>query len=68
MEVRVYFGWGAPPIGDQFPKLHEKQAEQFQKDSDAITRLSIRGLMTDSQRAMVCKKFTKKLADKLKAE
>lgn len=57
----VEFGWGAPPIGEQFPIIPADIAEHFDKDSKAIIRLSIRGIIPDSQKNAAFKRLTKSI-------
>lgn len=52
------FGWAARPFIEQFPFLPADKAEQFDKDSQAMTRLSMRGYLTPSQRDTAMKKIT----------
>lgn len=52
------FGWSAPPFKEQFPKLSDTVAAQFDADNTAMIRLRIRGYMTESQRDSVMKKIT----------
>ena len=57
----VEFGWGAKPMAEQLPMIRQKDAEHFDKDNDAIIRLHVRGMLTDSQRDAAFKKLTKKI-------
>lgn len=57
----VIFGWGAPSIAAQHPVIPAEKSEQFDKDNMAIIRLSVRGLITDSQRDAAIKKLTRKV-------
>lgn len=54
----VIFGWGAPPIKEQHPVLSDDIADHFDMDNAAISRLSVRGLLTMSQRDAAFKKLT----------
>lgn len=54
----VIFGWGAPPIKEQHPALPDETAKHFDLDNQAISRLSVRGLLTMSQRDAAFKKLT----------
>lgn len=57
----VDFGWGAPPIHEQFPELAEDVANHFERDSKAMLRLRLRGYLTDSTHGNVMKKIVKSL-------
>lgn len=57
----VIFGWGAPPVKEQHPILAADNAEHFDKDNMAIARLSVRGLLTTSQRDAAYKKLTARI-------
>lgn len=56
---KVIFGWAAPSMKEQFPTLPEFEADQFDLDSAALTRLRVRGYLTDSQRMSVARKVSK---------
>lgn len=58
----VVFGWGAPSMKEQFPQLSDSDAEHFDKDNQALTRLRLRGYLTDSQRDPAIKKMTREVA------
>lgn len=60
------FGWGAPPMKEQFPEMSDHDAEHFDKDNQALTRLRIRGYLTDSARDAALKKIGKAIAKSLK--
>jgi len=59
MSNTVVFGWGAPPISEQFPTMDADAAQKFDADSDALTRLRMRGYVTDSQRDAIIRKMAK---------
>lgn len=61
----VELGFMAPPIGEQFPELPEDVADAFTKDSIELSRLRMRGYITDSQRASIIKKLTKAIEREL---
>ena len=63
--IRVLFGWDAPSMKEQFPTLSDDDAERFDKDSEALTRLRIRGYLSDNQRESVMKKISRAIADAL---
>lgn len=62
----VEMGWGAPPMKEQHPVLPDEVCEQFDKDNDAICRLSLRGMLTQSQADAARKKYVAKVADAIK--
>ena len=54
----IELGWGAPPISDQFEGFASKpHLEQFDADSLAISRLRLRGYLTDSAHRSIVKKM-----------
>ena len=59
---QIIFGWGAPTFKEQFPELPDDVADHFQKDSEALTRLRIRGYVTDSQRTATIKKLSNEIS------
>lgn len=65
-ENHVIFGWDAPPMKDQHPVLPEPISEQFDRDNEAVIRLSIRGLITPSQRDSSFKKLTRNIESAIK--
>jgi hypothetical protein len=62
----VIFGWGAPPMKEQHPILPDDVAEHFDKDNKALTRLSLRGYLTDSQKRDAFKKITAKVGQAIR--
>jgi len=62
MREQIIFGWGAPTFKEQFPELPDHVAEHFQKDSQALLRLRIRGYITDSARETIIKKLGKEIS------
>lgn len=63
----VEMGWGAPPIKEQHPILHDDVAAQFDSDNEAISRLLLRGLITQSQVNTARQKYVTKVANAIKA-
>ena len=61
----VEFGWGARPMIEQFPQLDSETAGHFDADNKAIIRLSMRGIITHSQRDAAIKKATRKIEAEL---
>ena len=53
VEARLEFGWMADQLADQLGQQgipHDsEEVEHFQKDSDAISRLRVRGVLTPSE-------------------
>ncbi len=62
MREQIIFGWGAPTFKEQCPELPNDVADHFQKDSEALMRLRIRGYVTDSQRNAITTKLVKEIA------
>lgn len=48
MSRQLIQGWGAPPMGEQFPELQPDAAEQLESLNAAITNLYMAGLLTNS--------------------
>lgn len=57
----VEMGWGAAPIKDQHPVLHQDVAVQFDADNEAISRLLLRGIITQSQAQSARKRYVVKV-------
>ncbi|WP_247996624.1 hypothetical protein [Brucella tritici] len=62
MSKQIILGWGAPTFKEQFTELPDDIADHFQKDSEAMLRLRIRGYVTDSQRDAITKKLVKEIS------
>lgn len=62
----VEFGWGAPPMKEQHPVIPADDAAQFDKDNEAIIRLSVRGIITPSQRDYAIKRVTKRIGETIR--
>jgi hypothetical protein len=63
----VDLGWGATPISEQFDGFVAKsQLAQFDADSMAVSRLRLRGYLTDSAHRVVVNKLTNALAKALR--
>lgn len=67
MNNSVEMGWGAAPMKDQHPVLSAETAEQFDRDNEAISRLVVRGLLTQSQASAARKKYVAKVGNAIKA-
>jgi hypothetical protein len=63
--MKLEMGWAARPIAEQFPELKSKDAGHFQKDSESISRLKMRGLLTDSEHRAITRRFAKSVAEAL---
>jgi hypothetical protein len=63
----VEMGWGAPPIHEQHPILEWTVAVNFDEDNAAISRLLLRGLITQSQADAARKKYVAKVATAIKS-
>ena len=61
-EVRV--GSLAPPMHEQLG-VPEQAADHVQKDADAIVRLSVRGILSESERDRACKRMLKRMEREL---
>lgn len=57
----VIFGWDAPPMAEQHPVIPSEVAAHFDKDNEALIRLSVRGLITPSQKMAGFKRLTKNI-------
>ena len=62
----VQMGWGALPMSEQHPILPEQIASNFDDDNQAISRLRLRGLITEAQAAAARKKYAIKVATAIK--
>lgn len=63
----VEMGWGAAPIKQQHPVLHDDVAANFDEDNAAISRLLLRGLITQSQASAARNKYVSKVANAIRA-
>lgn len=62
MKIECYFGALAAPIKDQIPQLSDDDAGRFQKHADAIVRLSLHGIIIDSETHKARGRLIKKIA------
>lgn len=62
----VEFGWGAPPMREQHPVLSDEVAAHFDKDNEALIRLSLRGYLTNSAKHAAMKKITKRIGAEIR--
>lgn len=61
----VIFGWGAPPVKQQHPVLPDDVAAHFDKDNEALIRLSLRGYLTDGQKRAAMAKITRRIGKEI---
>lgn len=74
MNIGIHFRALVPSLKEQLaPQLEniqegiaDEDLEHFQKDADAIVRLSVRGLITDSAKRSACQKLLKKIVKAIK--
>ena len=62
------FGWGAPKIQEQAPMLAQEDAAAFQADADAIIRLHVRQVLSDTERDRAIRRLHAAIFRKAKAE
>ena len=62
----VEMGWGSRPMKEQHPILPDDNADHFDQDNEAISRLLLRGLLTQSQAAAARKKYVSKVSDAIR--
>ena len=62
----VVFGWGAPPLQEQHPALSEHIAEQFDTDNKNISRLRVRGLISDSELRAIHRRLVKNIEKEIR--
>ena len=63
--THVKYGWGAPPLHEQFG-VPEEVFKTEQRLSEALTLLSIHGVVTQTEKRKAVKRLTKKIEAKLK--
>jgi len=64
--TKVEMGWAAPKIKDQFPQLSDDVANRLQMDSDSITHLSMRGIITPAEKKKAMFRFMNLVSEALK--
>lgn len=62
----ISFGWGAPSFAEQLPTLPKDAAEAADADNKAITRLSVRGIITESERDRAIRRATRQIEASLR--
>ena len=68
MTNQIKMGWAAPKIKEQFPQLSDAQANRLQMDSDSITHLSMRGILTPGEKSKAAVRFGRLVSEALKDE
>ncbi len=68
MKITITFGAMAEPIDAQVPELSRENADRLQRDAEAITRLHVRGLLTDTETRNSRRRFMKELMEILRRE
>lgn len=58
----VAFGWGAPPMAEQFPSLPAAYAKKFDDLNKAVIMCHLHGLISDSVRDSAIKKCTRQIS------
>ena len=68
IRVRVHFGALAQPLKDQLVNAHidSELLSHFQHDADAITRLAVRGLLSDTEINRSRQRLMKKIIKAIK--
>jgi len=65
MMLTLHFGALVPSLTEQLTKagvaVESKSLNQLQRDADAVVRLTVRGLLTDSEINRVRRKLMKKI-------
>lgn len=62
----ISFGWGAPSFAEQLPQLPAQDAEAADADNKAITRLSVRGILTEGERDKAIRRATRRIEEALR--
>ena len=63
----VEMGWGAAPMKTQHPVLPDDVAAHFDKDNEAISRLGLRGILTQSQAAKAREAYVRRVEQAIRA-
>ena len=68
MQISLHFGAMAAPLSEQLQgcDIDTNDLNHFQKDADAIVRLAVRGLITDSTKTSAHRKLIKNIARSIK--
>jgi len=54
----IAFGWGAPSFAEQLPALSPEDAAAADADNAAITRLAVRGIITEAEKVRAIRRAT----------
>ena len=60
-KIAIEFGWAAPTIAQQFPDMEDNDAYHFQQDAVALSRLKIRGVITEAEHAAAIRRLAKSI-------
>ena len=63
--TKLIMGWDAPKVSDQFPEMDDEQADRFDKDIANLAWLSLRGIVTRSERNKASDRIGKKVSKEL---
>ena len=63
----VEMGWGAAPMKTQHPILSDDEAAHFDKDNEAISRLVLRRILTQSQTAKAREAYVRQVGQAIRA-
>ncbi|MCK5446367.1 MAG: hypothetical protein KAI73_12140 [Rhodospirillaceae bacterium] len=63
MQIECRFGALCKPIKEQIPQLNDNDAENFQTHADAIVRLNLHGIMTDTETHKARERLIKLIAE-----
>lgn len=66
MKISVQFGAFAPPLREQVG-VRGIQATRLQRDADAITRLAVRGLLSDAETGRARRRLMKRILQQHRA-
>lgn len=64
--MKIEFGWAAPTIAQQFPDMDENDAYHFQQDAVTLSRLKIRGVITEAEHRAAIQRLSKAIAKSAK--
>lgn len=65
-ENSVELGWSARPIKEQQPVLSEEAAAQIDRDNHDLSRLRMRGLISDGEIRSIRKRLVKSIEEQIK--
>lgn len=57
----IELGFAAKPLKEQFPQLSDDVATALQKDSEYLSRLRMRGLISDTENNAIRKRLFKNI-------